>query len=108
MKNKKIKDLKRQLRDIKAAYNEEKKRYSIKNKAKIKKVIWIINIFSSEENNMKKTYENKIKIKEEEIRKVENTKWNELFNFFSSEEKIKNVRLRKQISSNYSTNDNSN
>ena len=57
---------------------------------------------------MKKIYDAKINVKEEEIRKLENTSGDELFNLFSLEEKIKNVRLKKQISSNCSTNDNSN
>ena len=55
-------------------------------------------------------YEEKIKLKEEEIEKYNKLKGRDLFNIFSLEEKINNIRLNnktKKLVSQQSTNENS-
>ena len=59
---------------------------------------------------MVKMYEDKIKNKEEEIRNFNELNGDSLFNKFTLEEKINNIRLNsknKKLSSNLSTDENS-
>ena len=62
---------------------------------------------------MKKNYEDKIKNKEDEIKCFNELEGKQLFNRFSLEEKINNIRLnftnkkKKRIKLSLSTNDNS-
>ena len=109
MKMQKIKILKSQLKNIKDALIEEKKRYSIKNKQKIKKESFeLYQFFLSEEKRMNELYDSKIRKKEEEIKEITNLEGKNLFDIFSLEEKINNVRLNRKGLSTLSTNINSN
>ena len=111
MKENKIKSLTKQLKDIKNSFIEEKKRYSGKNKLLIKNESFeLYKFFLKQEKKMMKMYEDKIKLKEEEIEKYNKLKDKELFNTFSLEEKINNIRLNnktKKLFSQQSTNENS-
>ena len=111
MKENKIKSLTKQLKDIKNSFIEEKKRYSGKNKLLIKNESFeLYKFFLKQEKKMMKMYEDKIKLKEEEIEKYNKLKDKELFNTFSLEEKINNIRLNnktKKLFSQQSTSENS-
>ena len=62
MKIRKVKNLKKELNDIHESLIEEKKRYSVKNKEKIKNnSIELYNFFLVEEKKMKQSYDSKIK-----------------------------------------------
>lgn len=115
MKKNKIKSLNNQLKDIKNSFKEEKKRYCGKNKQLIKNESKdLYDFFLIKEKEMTDNYEDKIKKKEEEIKCFCELEGNELFNRFSLEEKINNIRLnfpnkkkKKRIQSSLSTNANS-
>ena len=111
MKQNKIKSFTKQLKDIKNSFTEEKKRYSGKNKLLIKSESFeLYKFFLKQEKKMMKMYEDKIKLKEEEIEKYNKLKDKELFNTFSLEEKINNIKLNiktKKLFSQQSTNENS-
>ena len=104
MKEKKIKSLKKELNDIHDSLIEEKKRYSIKNKEKIKKNSKVLfDFFLGEEKKMLDSYDIKKREKEEEIKKWENLKGNELFNKFSLSERINNIKIGNKGLSSLST-----
>jgi len=111
MKKNKIKSLTKQLKDINRSFIEEKKRYCIKNKLRIKKESKnLYDFFLIQEKKMKKMYEDKINSKEEEIRSFTELTGKDLFNKFAMEEKINNIRLNnksKKLTSKLSTNENS-
>ena len=74
MKNKKLKNLKRELNEIHESLVEEKKRYSLDNKKKIRSESKeLYDFFLSEEKQMLESYNIKTKQKEDEI-----SKWNNL------------------------------
>ena len=105
MKKKKIKDLRKELKKIHLSLTEEKQRYSTENKEKIKKnSIELYNFFLSEEKQMLQSYETKTKEKENEIQKWNNLKDKELFNEFSLNERINNIKIRNKGISSLSTN----
>ena len=111
MKKNKIKLLNKQLKEIKSSFIEEKKRYCGKNKQLIKRESnELYKFFLRQEKEMVKMYEDKIKNKEEEIRNFNELNGDSLFNKFTLEEKINNIRLNsknKKSSSNLSTDENS-
>ena len=111
MKKNKIKSLSKQLKDIKTSFIEEKKRYCTKNKLLIKKESKALyDFFLIQEKKMVKMYEDKISQKEKEIQSFSELKGKELFNKFTMDEKINNIRLSdksKKMNSNLSTNENS-
>ena len=104
MKKNKIKSLNKQLKDIKNSFTEEKKRYCIKNKNRIKKEskdLW--KFFLEQEEKMIKIFEEKIKKKKEEIQIFKELDGKDLFSQFSLEEKINNISLKNK-KKNLSTN----
>lgn len=110
MKQKKLKTLKKQLKEIKDSLIEEKKRYSWKNKEIIKRESKnLYNFFLNQEKEMIKIYDDKIKQKEDEISFFQDLEGEDLFNRFNLDEKINNIRLNNKVKllSNLSTNDNS-
>ena len=110
MKQKKLKTLKKQLKEIKDSLIEEKKRYSWNNKEIIKRESKnLYNFFLNQEKEMIKIYDDKIKQKEDEISFFQDLEGEDLFNRFNLDEKINNIRLNNKVKllSNLSTNDNS-
>ena len=104
MKNKKLKNLKRELNEIHESLVEEKKRYSLDNKKKIRSESKeLYDFFLSEEKQMLESYNIKTKQKEDEISKWNNLKGKELFNEFSLIEKINNIKIRNHGLSSLST-----
>lgn len=107
MRQKKIKTLNKQLKEIKESFTEEKKRYSAQNKELIKKESKsLYSFFLKQEEEMKRIYGDKIIQKENEISFFQNLEGKELFNRFSLEEKINNIKLnnKSKVLSNISTN----
>ena len=105
MKEKKLRFLKRQLKEVKAALIEEKKRYSTENKKKIKDNSFeLYKFFLSEEKRMYSLYNQRIKEFEDEIKKLNELKGKELFDLFSEEEKINNIKIDSKGLSSSSTN----
>ena len=105
MKEKKLRFLKRQLKEVKAALIEEKKRYSTENKKKIKDNSFeLYKFFLSEEKRMYSLYNQRIKEFEDEIKKLNELKGKELFDLFSEEEKINNIKIDSKGLSSASTN----
>lgn len=109
MKEKKLKALNKELLDIQNDLKEEKKRYCRKNKVIIKKDSEdLYSFFLSQEKEMLKIYTEKIENKKKEIQNMESFKGKELFNLFSNEEKINNIRIvNSKNASNLSTKQNS-
>ena len=104
MQRKKIKDLKKELNDIHESLIEEKKRYSLKNKEKIRQNSKeLYDFFLGEEKNMLQSYNLKIKEKKGEIKKWTDLKGQILFNEFSLNEKINNIKIGNQGISSLST-----
>lgn len=94
MKNKKLKNLKRELNKIHESLIEEKKRYSLENKKKIRNNSKeLYDFFLSEEKQMLESYNKKKKEKEDEINKWNNLKGKQLFNEFNFIEKINNIKI---------------
>ena len=105
IKEKKLRFLKRQLKEVKAALIEEKKRYSTENKKKIKDNSFeLYKFFLSEEKRMYSLYNQRIKEFEDEIKKLNELKGKELFDLFSEEEKINNIKIDSKGLSSASTN----
>lgn len=100
MKVRKIKMINSELRRIKNDFSDEKKRFSIKNKEKIReKSIKLYNFFLGQEKEMRALYFEKEEEKKRLIKKIEQAKEDELFNLFSLDEKINyiNIGKRKKI-----------
>ena len=97
MKARKIKVLKSEIRRIQNDYIEAKKRYSLKNKRKIKaRSKELLKFFNQQEKEMKSLFLGKIKEKKELIKKFDEAEEDELFKLFSLDEKINYIRLGKK------------
>lgn len=93
MKNKKVSDIDKQIKYINKLYTEEKKRYPLENKTKIKNESKsLYEFFLKEERNMKDLYQNRILEKEKE-KKINEKQEGELFQLFSKEEKTNNTQI---------------
>ena len=87
----------KELNGIIGLLNEEKKYYSKKNKNIVKKdSLDAYSLFLSDEKEMFDNYQEKIINKKEEIEDLKNLEGEELFNYFSLEEKINNIRIDKK------------
>ena len=89
--------MKMELRRIKYDFIEEKKRYSGKNKRKIKKRSKeLLKFFNEQEKEMKSIYEGKIAEKEKMIKKMNDAEEEDLFKLFTMDEKINYIRIGKR------------
>ena len=97
MKIKKIREIKKEIKDIESAFKEAKTRYSHDNKEIIKNESKeLFQFFLTEEKNMKDEFQKRIFEKQKEIKKYKETAGKNLFNIFSNEEKINNISIKQK------------